>query len=142
VRSLFVLILIALSLSVPAAAQDVSEAPTPEDGHDPVGPVVMIGAGAIVFGGGLALFLIGSSDRDAVESAPASSSWADYEERAARGPIFMGVGQVLMAAGLIVVGAGLTWLVLTLAGADRDPFGTAGLELEVGPTSVWLRGAF
>jgi hypothetical protein len=135
-----------LSLAAPVFAQEQAQeqqaAEESASRHSALGPLLMMSAGGLVVIGGLTLFVVGGADRDAVESAPDGARWDDYASQAERGPIFLGVGQIMMAAGLIVVGAGLTWLVLVLADANPNPFGTAALELDVGPTGVMLGGRF
>jgi hypothetical protein len=132
-----------LGVSSPAFAQERGEPQaTEESRHDVLGPLVMMSAAGLVVIGGTTLFLVGGADRDAVESAPDGARWDDYAAQAERGPIFLGAGQIMMAAGLIVFAAGVTWLVLALADVNPDPFGTAGLELDVGPTGGSLRGRF
>ncbi len=130
----------------PARAQDRGETESRETEaaprHDILGPILMMSAGALVTGGGLTLFLVGSADKRAVEGAPDGARWDDYASQADRAPIFLGVGQVMLASGLIVLGAGLTWFILALADANPDPFGTASLDLDLGPTGAVLRGRF
>jgi len=136
------IVALALSFAPRVLAQDAPDAEAEPERHDPVGPIVMMAAGGLVIVTGLTLFLLGSADRDAVEGAEVGTRWEDVAGRAERGPIFLGVGQIAMGAGIIVVGVGLTWLILTLADVDPDPFGTAELDVDVGPTGLRLRGRF
>jgi tetratricopeptide (TPR) repeat protein len=122
---------------VKAPKQAVTPAPPPASGSGDLAPWIVIGAGGAALIAGAVLVGIATSDKNAVENAPAGSKWPNLEPRYNRGRTFFPVGFALMGVGFAGVAAGLTWK-LWPSSSERAP----SAQLRVSPLGMELSGGF
>lgn len=98
-------------------------------GEDPT-PFVLIGAGAAVAVGGLALLIAGHVDFAAVMNAEPRADWGAYRDAWDRAPILTGIGWPLFGVGAALA---LVGVVLSMGGSS-----SSDTALLIGPTRVAL----
>lgn len=132
---------------LPATAPDATPTPAPSLATDEnrggvgPGPWILVGAGGAALVVGAVLLGLVISDVNRVEGAQDGSDWADvegaYERTLNEGrPI---AAYTLLGVGVAAIAGGLLWWGL---GRSRGAGGGAQARLELGPTSVRLRGVF
>ncbi len=139
-----VLVLV-LGSARPAAAQETStagelaaSASSDEESGPPLGPVLLVGIGCVVFAVGLSVYFAGDADRAAVEEAGSGTSWSEVSGAYDRAPTLLTIGQVVTGSGLALIAGGIAWLVLDLVGAgDSEP-----IHASLGLGSLGLEGSF
>ena len=109
---------------------------------DLFGPILMMSLGAGSFVAGLIVYFLGVGDRSAVEDAPVGTPWDEVAYRADRAPAVIGIGSLMIGAGVVILAGGVTWLGFALAGMDESEPTAATLRLEVAPAGASLRGRF
>ncbi len=129
--------------SEPEQASERTERETVTTGEpDLFGPILMMSLGAGGFVAGLIVYFLGVGDRSAVEDAPVGTPWDEVAYRADRAPAVIGIGSLMIGAGVVILAGGVTWLGFALAGMDESEPTAATLHLEVAPAGASLRGRF
>ncbi|RLB48181.1 MAG: hypothetical protein DRJ42_23795 [Deltaproteobacteria bacterium] len=157
VASMVVVLLATGPAWVPVRAQAQTSEPEPESEQaserteretvttgepDLFGPLLMMSLGAGSFVAGLIVYFLGVGDRSAVEDAPVGTPWDEVAYRADRAPAVIGIGSLMIGAGVVILAGGVTWLGFALAGMDESEPTAATLRLEVAPAGASLRGRF
>lgn len=74
------------------------------------GPIVGVGASALLAAGGVTLWAVGRADASAVESAAPGTPFTDVSAAADRAPVLMTTGTVVAAVGAAALGLSVYWL--------------------------------
>ncbi len=119
----------------------------PEPDAFPIGPTIVIGAGAAAAITGTVLMLVASGEGDDVEQAPVGSTHEELRDRLDSAEQKWVVGQVLVALGATAAAGGIAWLVLDglLGGGETMGAGaTASRDVAITatPDGLLVRGMF
>ena len=125
----------ARSAAIEAAARVKAERPLTQHVGPGPGPWITIGVGSAALVTGAVLIGLGQRDQNAVEDAPAGSSYSMVQEMADRGPRRTKAGVAMMAVGGVGVLGGIIW---QLTGGHDE----AMPEVSVGPTGFSVKGTF
>ena len=100
--------------------------------------MLLVGVGGVIFAVGLTVFLTGDADRSAVEDAAPGTRWSEVRTAFDTAPTLLTIGQVVMGASIVMMAAGVTWLVLKLVGVDGEPSESAAIR----PGPLGVEGRF
>jgi tetratricopeptide (TPR) repeat protein len=121
--------------AIEAAAQVKAERPLTQYVGPGPGPWITIGVSGASMVTGAILVGLGQRDQKNVSSAPAGSSFAQYQDIADRGPRRTKAGAALLGIGAAGVIGGVIW---QLTGGHEEELP----EVSIGPTGISVRGKF
>jgi tetratricopeptide (TPR) repeat protein len=133
-------------MRVSASADPVSLAPTsaqlaiaptggpPAHGSSELRQWILIGSGAAMLAGGVALLAVGIHDYRQLGDAEAGDSYRQWQDTRERYPKLQGVGGALMGVGATAMASGIWW---RMRGS-----GERGVRVSVTPESVHLHARF
>ena len=121
--------------AIEAAARVKAERPLTQHVGPGPGPWITIGVGGASMVTGAILIGLGQRDQKKVSSAPAGSSFAEYQDMVDRGPRRTKAGAALLGVGAAGIIGGIIW---RLTGGHEEEIP----EVSIGPTGISVRGKF
>lgn len=124
----------ATASAAPAAEAEPPAADADGPGAAPI--VLLVGGGVVAVTGGV-LLAIALSDKGAVESPDDGARYEDLRGAQDRVPLFSTLGSVMLGAGVLAAGVGVTWLITSGSGPSEG-----SVQALIGPGALAVRGSF